>query len=114
MAVVKTTRMSSRGQVVIPDEVRRRLGLRAGSEFVVVGEGSVVLLKTVAPPSLAEVGDLLSQARKQARRAGLRRADVAAAIAKVRATAAPPRARRKRAGGQARGPTAGAGGRSRR
>ncbi|NIR47056.1 AbrB/MazE/SpoVT family DNA-binding domain-containing protein [candidate division KSB1 bacterium] len=29
--------MSSKGQVVIPEEIRKRLGLKAGSQFIVVG-----------------------------------------------------------------------------
>jgi len=46
-----TTKMSSKGQVVIPEEVRDALGLKAGSKFVVVGEGDVVILKVITPPS---------------------------------------------------------------
>ncbi|MBW1919868.1 MAG: AbrB/MazE/SpoVT family DNA-binding domain-containing protein [Deltaproteobacteria bacterium] len=31
MFTLATTRMSSKGQAVIPEEIRRRLGLKAGS-----------------------------------------------------------------------------------
>jgi AbrB family looped-hinge helix DNA binding protein len=34
-----TTKLSSRGQVMIPEEIRNRLGLEPGVQFVVVGEG---------------------------------------------------------------------------
>ena len=38
------TRLSTRGQVVLPRDVRDRLGLEPGTEFeVVVHEGSIVL-----------------------------------------------------------------------
>jgi len=84
MAVLETTRMSSKGQVVIPEAVRNRLGLKAGAQFVVVGEKDVVVLKALGPPSMAEFDDLIAEARRQARRAGLKRPDIAAAIAKVR------------------------------
>ncbi|MBI2403439.1 MAG: AbrB/MazE/SpoVT family DNA-binding domain-containing protein, partial [Gemmatimonadetes bacterium] len=47
MASVATTRLSSKGQVVIPEEIRRRLGLVTGVQFAVVGEGDVVVLKAV-------------------------------------------------------------------
>ncbi len=40
-----TARMSSKGQVVIPEEIRKRLGLTAGVQFVVVGDADVVILK---------------------------------------------------------------------
>ena len=33
-----TTRMSSKGQVVIPEEIRTRLGLTAGTQFVAIGD----------------------------------------------------------------------------
>lgn len=56
MSKVATTKMSSKGQVVIPEEVRRALDLSAGSQFVVIGEGDVVILKKISPPSMAERG----------------------------------------------------------
>jgi AbrB family looped-hinge helix DNA binding protein len=37
MADAGTQKMSSKGQVVIPEEIRDRLGLKAGAQFVVVG-----------------------------------------------------------------------------
>lgn len=84
MRGVATARMSSRGQVVIPEEVRKRLGLKAGSQFVVVGERDTVILKAISPPSMAEFDDLIAKARKQAREAGLKRSDLLAVIRKVR------------------------------
>ena len=42
MASLATTKMSSKGQVVIPEDIRKRLGFRAGSQFVVVGEKDVI------------------------------------------------------------------------
>ncbi len=85
MAELATTKLSSKGQIVIPEDIRQRLGLKAGAQFVVVGEGDVVILKIIAPPSMKEFDDLITQAKRQARRAGLKRRDVAAAIKKVRA-----------------------------
>ena len=38
MATLATTKMSSKGQVVIPEDVRKRLNLKAGTQFVVVGD----------------------------------------------------------------------------
>ena len=84
METLATTRMSSKGQVVIPEEIRERLGLQAGTQFVVVGNRDVVILKAITPPSLKAFDDLVSRARMQARRAGLRRSDVKAAVKKVR------------------------------
>jgi AbrB family looped-hinge helix DNA binding protein len=81
-----TTKMSSKGQVVIPEEIRKRLGLKAGSQFVVVGDKDAVILKAISPPSMKEFDDLAKEARRQARLAGLKRSDIAAAVAKARGT----------------------------
>ena len=85
MPLSATTRMSSKGQVVIPEAVRKALGLDAGSEFVVVAEGDVVILKLIQAPAMSEFDDIVSEARRQARHAGMKRADVNAAIEAVRA-----------------------------
>ncbi|MFH2053011.1 MAG: AbrB/MazE/SpoVT family DNA-binding domain-containing protein [bacterium] len=79
-----TTKMSSRGQVVIPEEIRKRLGLGAGTRFVVIGEGDVVILKIIGSPSMDQFDGLVSKARKQAKDAGLSESDVAEAVRKVK------------------------------
>ncbi len=84
MESLATTRMSSKGQVVIPEEIRGRLGLKPGTQFVVVGNRDVVILKAISAPSVNEFNDLIGQARQQARRAGLKKSDIQAAIARVR------------------------------
>ena len=84
MANVATTRMSSKGQVVIPEDIRKRLNLKAGSQFVVVGDKDVVILKFISPPSMDNFGDLIKQARRQGRKAGMKRSDIVAAVAKTR------------------------------
>ena len=84
MSSYATTRLSSKGQVVIPEEVRNQLGLKEGDQFVVIGEGDAVILKAITPPRLEEFDTLLLQARVAARKAGIKKADVKAAIAKVR------------------------------
>lgn len=84
MGLVSTTKMSSKGQVVIPEEVRRRLQLAAGTQFIVLGEDDVVILKTVRPPSLGDFDRLVEKARRQARTAGLKRSDISAAVSHAR------------------------------
>ena len=84
MSVVETTRMSSKGQVVIPEAVRNRLGIAAGTRFVVMGEGDVVILKTIAPAAMSDFDGIIKRARRQARVAGMKPGDVGAAVARVR------------------------------
>ncbi|NLG17839.1 MAG: AbrB/MazE/SpoVT family DNA-binding domain-containing protein [Fibrobacter sp.] len=79
-----TTRLSSKGQVVIPEEVRKSLGLKEGDQFVVIGKGDAVILKTITQPALEGFEELLKEAQKQAKKAGLKRSDIQKAIEKVR------------------------------
>lgn len=84
MPNVATTKMSSKGQVVIPEGIRKQLRLKAGSQFVVVGKDDVVILKSITPPSMGGFDALIAAARKQARQAKMKKADIAAAVAKAR------------------------------
>jgi AbrB family looped-hinge helix DNA binding protein len=84
MPNVATTRMSSKGQVVIPEDIRKQLRLKAGSQFVVMGKDDVVILKAISPPAMEEFDSLITAARKRAKQAGMKRSDVAGAIARVR------------------------------
>ena len=84
MAEIATTKMSSKVQVVIPEYIRKRLGLGSGYQFVVVGEKDTLILKTISQPKMEEFDKLIGDARKQARRADLKRSDVKAVVAKVR------------------------------
>ena len=68
MSKLETTKMSSKGQVVIPENVRSRLGLEPGEQFVVVGDNDVVILKRIAPPSMREFDDLVARAEAGANR----------------------------------------------
>lgn len=85
MSQVATTKMSSRGQVVIPEDVRERLGLEKGAQFVVVGEGDTVVLKAIRTPSMKDFDRRIGEAEKAAKRAGLQKARVKRAIREVRA-----------------------------
>lgn len=84
MANISTTKMSSKGQVVIPDEIRKQLNLKPGAQFVVVGKKDVVILKNISPPSLDEFEDLIAEARKKAKQAGMKKSDIDDAILKAR------------------------------
>lgn len=85
METLATTRMSSKGQVVIPESIRRQLDLKEGAQFLVVGDEDVVILKVVTPPDRKEFDLLIAQARKQARELGLKPRDVKSALVKARA-----------------------------
>jgi len=76
--------MTSKGQVVIPSSIRKSLGLEAGTQFVVVGEGDAIVLKSIQSPSFAEFDSLIQAAREQAQGAGLQPEDIRDAVKTVR------------------------------
>jgi AbrB family looped-hinge helix DNA binding protein len=80
-----TTKLSSKGQVVIPEAIRERLGLEAGVQFVVVAEGDVVVLKVLNAPNMSDFKALLDKAQESAEATGLTPEDVEEAIRQVRA-----------------------------
>jgi len=84
MKSAPTTKISSKGQVVIPEEIRQRLGLHTGDRFVVVGRKDTIVLKTITAPSMEQFDVLIKQARKQARQAGLKGSDIKIAVKKSR------------------------------
>ncbi len=55
MSDVELTKLSSKGQVVIPQNVRDELHLKEGETFAVMGKEDTIILKKVAVPSPKEV-----------------------------------------------------------
>jgi AbrB family looped-hinge helix DNA binding protein len=84
MSSAATTTLSSKGQVVIPEDIRSQLGLEPGAQFVVIADRDVVIFKLLEPPSLKDFSALVAQARKVAKQTGLTRADIANAVKRVR------------------------------
>jgi len=84
MAEVATTKMSSKGQVVIPESIRKQLNLKAGSQFVVIGKDDVLILKTITEPDLDTFETLITQARREAKESGLRPSDIKKTILRAR------------------------------
>jgi AbrB family looped-hinge helix DNA binding protein len=85
MSNVELTKMSSKGQVVIPQHVRDELGLREGETFAVVGKEDTIVLKKVAVPSPKEVfARLHSWGIKFAAKKGLKEEDLQATIKRSR------------------------------
>ena len=53
-----TTRMSSKGQVIIPRAVRKAHHWEAGLELIVIDTGDGVLLRPKSPFSATDVGEV--------------------------------------------------------
>lgn len=80
------TKMTTKGQVVIPSEIRKQLGLEEGNQLAVSMLGDLVVMKKVAVPDLMKELDRLTKwGSAFAREAGIKsEADVVDRIHRFR------------------------------
>jgi AbrB family looped-hinge helix DNA binding protein len=70
---VYTTTMSNKGQVVIPDPIKRRRGLKAGTKFAVTSTPELVIFKKIELPSAKEMlEDAFREGERQAKKLGIK------------------------------------------
>ena len=84
MENIEVTSVSSRGQIVIPQSLRERMGIHTGEKFIVVGEDNTIVLKKLEMPSLNGVDKLIKRTRDFAKKQGISRSDVRKAVQQVR------------------------------
>lgn len=84
MNTLDVTTMSSKGQVVIPTDIRKELGLLSGAKLMVLTDGANLLLKPVQTPKLQTFHTLIRRSRHYAKQVGIRRSTLAKALRKVR------------------------------
>jgi AbrB family looped-hinge helix DNA binding protein len=78
---VELTVVSSRGQVVIPKNIRERLGLKEGVPLAVTEDQNIIMLQKMEFPSFDK---MISESRKLAKNKGIKTSDVDEIIAKAR------------------------------
>ena len=81
---VEIASMSSKGQIVIPGPIRKRLRISPGTKLMVMTDGENVLMKPVVPPRLEAFWELAEESRQAAAQAGLTPTDVPEAVAEAR------------------------------
>lgn len=81
---VVLTRMSSKGQIVIPKALRELLDIKEGEVFAMFGEDDTIVLKRVSLPSGEDLEALLKWGTEHARKRGLRKGDVSRMIEEER------------------------------
>jgi AbrB family looped-hinge helix DNA binding protein len=77
-----TTKVSSKGQVVIPANVRKAASLRKGERILAIAVGDTVVLKKIVDKSFEET---LKPVWVKVRQMGLTEEDINALIEKARA-----------------------------
>ena len=80
MAEVELTKMSSRGQIVIPQDLREEMNLKEGEAFAVTGGGDTLLLKRIKTPSKEEMlqqwEKITAKGREEVKKLGLKQRGV--------------------------------------
>jgi AbrB family looped-hinge helix DNA binding protein len=74
MGSFSTTKLSSKGQIVIPERIRNQLELTTGQEFVVVAEKDIIVLKLLHPPNISRYNRVINRAHRQARQVSKKKA----------------------------------------
>ncbi len=77
---VETVRMSSKGQLVIPQDIREEVHAEEGTVFMVVGSKDTIVLKKVITPSKQELirnlGEFAKKMTPKMEKLGIRESDV--------------------------------------
>lgn len=81
---VKVTSVSSKGQVVIPSDIREKLGISSGTNLLVLTDGSNLLLKPISIPKLKSFEQLVRDSRALASKKKLTKEAVNKIIKSVR------------------------------
>ena len=84
MSEIKLTRLSSKGQIVIPKELRELMHLEDGELFAMYGEDDTIVLKRLELPSESEFKRLLKWGEDFAEGEGITKEDVEKAISEYR------------------------------
>ena len=84
MGEVMITRLSSKGQIVLPKVMRDTLGLKSGDIFAMFGEDDTIVLKKIELPSEEDFEKLLKWGQKYAKKYKISKKDVLKAIEEAR------------------------------
>lgn len=86
--VVETIKMSSKGQVVIPQDIRKEIEADEGTVFAVVGSRDTIVLKKIQTPSkealIKDLESIAKEGRKRAEKLGIQERDVPDLVHKLR------------------------------
>lgn len=81
---VETIRMSSKGQIVIPQDIREELKTTEGTIFAVYGHNDTIILKKITTPSkedlISELGAIAKAGRIKLEKQGITEKDISKII----------------------------------
>ncbi len=85
---VEMVKMSSKGQIVIPKDIRAEISASEGTMFAVVSGRDSIVLKKIATPSkedlIRELKEIAKEGRKRLEAKGIKEADILGIVEKSR------------------------------
>lgn len=84
MSEIEITRLSSKGQIVIPKELRTLLGFKDGELFAMYGEGDTLIIKKLYVPSKDEFEEILSEGSEISKKKNISKKDIMKMILEYR------------------------------
>ena len=81
---ISTTKMTSKGQVVIPEEIREYMHLESGAKFIVMATGDSIIFKKVAPIPQKDIRKLLKASQDLAKKYKFNEKEIPDVISNVR------------------------------
>lgn len=82
---IELTRISEKGQIVIPSSLRKDMGIKRSDQFMIFGEDGTVILKKIETLAIKKTFDEIAKPlREAAKQVGLTKADLQKAIKDVR------------------------------
>ena len=76
MSEVQLTTTSPKGQVVIPQEIRKEMGIESGTKFAVYGKGDTIVFKKIELPTVQDFEKLARFGRSFAKKKKIMEKDV--------------------------------------
>lgn len=79
--IIEMGKISSRGQIAIPADIREQLGLNEGSKVLFLTENDTLIIKKVTPESFEHITKPLKKAAKES---GLKEEDIDSIVHRAR------------------------------
>jgi len=84
MENIDYTKLSSKGQIVVPKGIRDYLRLKTGELFLIFADKDTLILKRVKKPSDTDLEKMFAKSQKLAKEKGLKKEDLEKTIKNVR------------------------------